>query len=178
MTAPKVGCHLIIFGQAGRDDLDGTLATVKAAGYDGVEIMGSEGYLITEFTSGRTNTRTDRWGGDVHGRSRALIEAVRRQDNAVDTLDALLRQYSLDTQEGLMLMCLAEALLRVPDRATADALIRDKLAAALQPTLVEVEDDSARHAGHMGHGKQRRLAALGPLGNKRGRHAHVSPVVL
>lgn len=37
MTAPKVGCHLIIFGQAGRDDLDGTLATVKAAGYDGVE---------------------------------------------------------------------------------------------------------------------------------------------
>ena len=32
MTAPKVGCHLIIFGQAGRDDLDGTLATVKAAG--------------------------------------------------------------------------------------------------------------------------------------------------
>ena len=59
--------------------------------------------------------------------ARALIEAVRRQDNAVDTLDALLRQYSLDTQEGLMLMCLAEALLRVPDRATADALIRDKL---------------------------------------------------
>ena len=37
MTAPKVGCHLIIFGQAGRDDLDGTLASVKAAGYDGVE---------------------------------------------------------------------------------------------------------------------------------------------
>jgi sugar phosphate isomerase/epimerase len=37
MASPKVGCHLIIFGPAGRDDLDGTLATVKAAGYDGVE---------------------------------------------------------------------------------------------------------------------------------------------
>ncbi len=62
--------------------------------------------------------------------ARTLIEDVRSRDNAVDTLDALLRQYSLDTQEGLMLMCLAEALLRVPDAATADALIRDKLSAA------------------------------------------------
>ncbi|UTW07071.1 bifunctional proline dehydrogenase/L-glutamate gamma-semialdehyde dehydrogenase PutA [Pseudomonas benzenivorans] len=62
--------------------------------------------------------------------ARTLIEDVRSRDNAVDTLDALLRQYSLDTQEGLMLMCLAEALLRVPDAATADALIRDKLNAA------------------------------------------------
>jgi len=62
--------------------------------------------------------------------ARTLIQDVRSRDNAVDTLDALLRQYSLDTQEGLMLMCLAEALLRVPDAATADALIRDKLNAA------------------------------------------------
>ncbi len=37
MGVPAVGCHLIIFGQAGRDDLDGALATVAAAGYDGVE---------------------------------------------------------------------------------------------------------------------------------------------
>ncbi|MCF7203302.1 bifunctional proline dehydrogenase/L-glutamate gamma-semialdehyde dehydrogenase PutA [Pseudomonas oligotrophica] len=66
----------------------------------------------------------------IRERARALIQAVRSRDNAVDTLDALLRQYSLDTQEGLMLMCLAEALLRVPDPATADALIRDKLGAA------------------------------------------------
>jgi len=66
----------------------------------------------------------------IRREARSLIEAVRGRDNAVDTLDALLRQYSLDTQEGLMLMCLAEALLRVPDSATADALIRDKLNAA------------------------------------------------
>lgn len=59
-----------------------------------------------------------------------LIEHIRQQDNAVDTLDALLREYSLDTQEGLMLMCLAEALLRVPDKTTADAFIRDRLSAA------------------------------------------------
>ena len=66
----------------------------------------------------------------VRQQARSLIQDVRSRDNAVDTLDALLRQYSLDTQEGLMLMCLAEALLRVPDAATADALIRDKLNAA------------------------------------------------
>jgi len=66
----------------------------------------------------------------IRSSARTLIEDVRSRDNAVDTLDALLRQYSLDTQEGLMLMCLAEALLRVPDAATADALIRDKLNAA------------------------------------------------
>jgi RHH-type proline utilization regulon transcriptional repressor/proline dehydrogenase/delta 1-pyrroline-5-carboxylate dehydrogenase len=57
----------------------------------------------------------------IRSNARTLIENVRSRDNAVDTLDALLRQFSLDTQEGLMLMCLAEALLRVPDAATADA---------------------------------------------------------
>ena len=59
-----------------------------------------------------------------------LIVDVRKRDNAVDSIDALLQQYSLDTQEGIMLMCLAEVLLRVPDADTADALIRDKLNAA------------------------------------------------
>ncbi|MFN3579454.1 MAG: bifunctional proline dehydrogenase/L-glutamate gamma-semialdehyde dehydrogenase PutA [Pseudomonas sp.] len=63
-------------------------------------------------------------------RATQLIIDVRKRDNAIDSIDALLQQYSLDTQEGIMLMCLAEALLRVPDADTADALIRDKLSAA------------------------------------------------
>lgn len=45
-------------------------------------------------------------------------------------IDAFLQEYSLDTQEGIILMCLAEALLRIPDAATADALIEDKLSGA------------------------------------------------
>lgn len=45
-------------------------------------------------------------------------------------IDALLLEYSLDTQEGILLMCLAEALMRIPDSATADALIKDKLTVA------------------------------------------------
>lgn len=60
----------------------------------------------------------------------ALVKDVRQQDDAVDSIDLLLQQYSLDTHEGVLLMCLAEALLRVPDSATADALIRDKLSVA------------------------------------------------
>lgn len=48
------------------------------AGYDGVEIMGSEGYLINEFISPRTNDRTDEFGGDLEGRLRLPLEIVRR----------------------------------------------------------------------------------------------------
>ncbi|MBE0507858.1 MAG: bifunctional proline dehydrogenase/L-glutamate gamma-semialdehyde dehydrogenase PutA [Marinospirillum sp.] len=59
-----------------------------------------------------------------------LVRDVRRQDDAIDSIDKLLQQYSLDTQEGVLLMCLAEALLRIPDATTADALIRDKLSVA------------------------------------------------
>ncbi|MFE8071555.1 bifunctional proline dehydrogenase/L-glutamate gamma-semialdehyde dehydrogenase PutA [Marinobacteraceae bacterium S3BR75-40.1] len=59
-----------------------------------------------------------------------LIKKVRDTDDAVHMIDALLQEYSLDNQEGVLLMCLAEALMRIPDKDTADALIRDKLSAA------------------------------------------------
>lgn len=59
-----------------------------------------------------------------------LIEQVRASDDAIHMIDALLLQYSLDTREGVLLMCLAEALMRIPDTETADALIRDKLSVA------------------------------------------------
>ncbi|MCM2680381.1 bifunctional proline dehydrogenase/L-glutamate gamma-semialdehyde dehydrogenase PutA [Echinimonas agarilytica] len=59
-------------------------------------------------------------------RAEQLVEQV-RTDNSGDGLDAFLQQYSLDTHEGIVLMCLAEALLRIPDAETADALIRDKI---------------------------------------------------
>ncbi|HSH47318.1 MAG TPA: bifunctional proline dehydrogenase/L-glutamate gamma-semialdehyde dehydrogenase PutA, partial [Halomonas sp.] len=60
----------------------------------------------------------------------SLVREIREMDTAVDTIDELLQQYSLNTHEGLMLMCLAEAMLRIPDKATADALIEDKLGPA------------------------------------------------
>ncbi|MFI9001784.1 FAD-dependent oxidoreductase [Streptomyces sp. NPDC053541] len=50
----------------------------KEAGYDGVEVMGSEGYLINEFIAATTNQRTDRWGGSYENRVRFPLEIVRR----------------------------------------------------------------------------------------------------
>ncbi len=59
-----------------------------------------------------------------------LVASVRAEDNSVQMIDALLQEYSLDTKEGILLMCLAEALLRIPDTPTADALIEDKISEA------------------------------------------------
>jgi 2,4-dienoyl-CoA reductase (NADPH2) len=55
----------------------------REAGYDGVEIMGSEGYLINEFLAARTNRRTDRWGGSFENRLRFATEIVRQTRAAV-----------------------------------------------------------------------------------------------
>jgi RHH-type transcriptional regulator, proline utilization regulon repressor / proline dehydrogenase / delta 1-pyrroline-5-carboxylate dehydrogenase len=63
----------------------------------------------------------------AQGYARALVEGIRRDSAGKGGVDALLNEYALSTQEGLALMCLAEALLRVPDSLTADRLILDKL---------------------------------------------------
>jgi 2,4-dienoyl-CoA reductase (NADPH2) len=55
----------------------------REAGYDGVEVMGSEGYLINQFLSARTNKRTDSWGGSPENRMRFAVEIVRRIREAV-----------------------------------------------------------------------------------------------
>ncbi len=55
----------------------------KAAGYDGVEVMGSEGYFINEFLVNHTNKRTDRWGGIFENRMRLPVEIIRRIRAAV-----------------------------------------------------------------------------------------------
>jgi 2,4-dienoyl-CoA reductase (NADPH2) len=61
-----------------------TAATrARQAGYDGVEIMGSEGYLINQFLVRHTNKRTDRWGGSYENRMRLALEVVRRVREAV-----------------------------------------------------------------------------------------------
>lgn len=55
----------------------------KEAGYDGVEIMGSEGYLINQFIAAQTNKRTDQWGGSYENRIRLALEIVRATRKAV-----------------------------------------------------------------------------------------------
>lgn len=67
---------------------------------------------------------------DAATQTRQLVEHVRNDGKAVKMVDSLLLEYSLDTQEGILLMSLAEALIRVPDNYTADALIHDKMSVA------------------------------------------------
>lgn len=66
----------------------------------------------------------------VTRRATDLVEQVRAREDSTHMIDSMLLQYSLDTREGILLMCLAEALMRIPDSETADALIRDKLSVA------------------------------------------------
>lgn len=75
-------------------------------------------------------TPSDSEKQQITAKTTELIEAIRADKNSIQMIDALLLEYSLDTQEGILLMCLAEALMRIPDAATADALIRDKLSVA------------------------------------------------
>ena len=65
----------------------------------------------------------------VAARALDLVERVRAESSSGSSLDAFLREYSLASREGVILMCLAEALLRIPDAETADRLIADKITA-------------------------------------------------
>jgi 2,4-dienoyl-CoA reductase (NADPH2) len=76
-------------------------ALAQHAGYDGVEIMGSEGYLINEFIAARTNHRTDEWGGAYEQRMRFPVEIVRRVRERVGPNFILIYRLSmLDLVEG------------------------------------------------------------------------------
>ncbi|WP_438384160.1 bifunctional proline dehydrogenase/L-glutamate gamma-semialdehyde dehydrogenase PutA [Asaia sp. BMEF1] len=66
-------------------------------------------------------------GRQAHETARQLVEALRRKGTP-GLVQGLIQEYDLSSQEGVALMCLAEALLRIPDTATRDALIRDKIA--------------------------------------------------
>ena len=67
------------------DDFVRCALLAREAGYDGVEIMGSEGYLLNQFLAPRTNKRTDAWGGTPQKRRRFPVEIVRRTRAAVGT---------------------------------------------------------------------------------------------
>ncbi len=67
----------------------------REAGYDGVEVMGSEGYFLNQFLVTHTNHRTDRWGGDYANRMRLAVEVVRRVREAVGPDFILIYRISL-----------------------------------------------------------------------------------
>ena len=66
----------------------------------------------------------------VQGTAATLVRAVRKNAGKEGGIDAFLQQYDLSSEEGVLLMCIAEALLRIPDAETADKLIADKIPSA------------------------------------------------
>ncbi|SKC15599.1 2,4-dienoyl-CoA reductase (NADPH2) [Kosakonia radicincitans] len=83
------------------DDFAHCAQLAQQAGYDGVEIMGSEGYLINEFLAARTNQREDEWGGDEARRRRFALDVVRKVRERVGREFIIIYRLSmLDLVEG------------------------------------------------------------------------------
>lgn len=83
------------------DDYARSAELARKAGYDGVEIMASEGYLLNQFLCKRVNQRSDRWGGDIHGRMRFAVEIVKAVRRAAGKDFILMVRLSLlDLVEG------------------------------------------------------------------------------
>ncbi|NMM04263.1 NADPH-dependent 2,4-dienoyl-CoA reductase [Paraburkholderia sp. RP-4-7] len=108
----------------GSDEVDRHIANfvtsavlAREAGYDGVEIMGSEGYFINQFLTANTNQRTDKWGGDYSARMRLPVEIVSRTRQAVGPDFIIIYRLSMidlvpggsDWQEVVMLARAVEA---------------------------------------------------------------------
>ncbi|TQV78218.1 NADPH-dependent 2,4-dienoyl-CoA reductase [Exilibacterium tricleocarpae] len=82
-------------------DFVDTSVLAQKAGYDGVEIMGSEGYFLNQFLAARTNQRDDAWGGSYENRMRLPVEVVRRVREAVGEHFIIIYRLSmLDLVEG------------------------------------------------------------------------------
>ena len=77
-----------------------------------------------------------------------LVQRVRARASDQGVIEAFMREYDLSSEEGVLLMCVAEALLRIPDQATADKLIRDKLG-------------DADWEAHLGKSRERLLSGNG-----------------
>ncbi len=102
MTTARV--HTVI------GDFARAAALAQQAGYDGVEIMGSEGYLLNQFLCKRVNKRTDEFGGDIHGRMKFAVEVVKATRQAVGEKFLIMYRLSLldlvedgNTQEEILI---------------------------------------------------------------------------
>jgi 2,4-dienoyl-CoA reductase (NADPH2) len=98
-STPKALCTKEVYDTI--DDFTRCAVLAKEAGYDGVEIMGSEGYLINQFLVERTNKRTDEWGGSYQNRMRFPIEIVKKTREAVGNDFVIIYRLSmLDLVDG------------------------------------------------------------------------------
>ena len=90
--------------------------------------LADEAQLVAELLKHANEGEFER--DNIQTTARELVEHVRKLNEDRSGVEAFLQKYDLSSQEGIMLMCVAEALLRIPDADTADALIADKITAA------------------------------------------------
>ncbi len=96
-----------------------------------------------------------------------LISDIRKEADGGSGIDNFLQEYSLDTEEGIILMCLAEALLRIPDSETADALIEDKLSDAAWDKHLSKSDSLFVNASTWGLMLSGKVTSLGKNSEER-----------
>ena len=105
------------------EDFVNCAVLAQQAGYDGVEVMGSEGYLMTQFTASRTNKREDEWGGSLENRIRFPVEVVRRTRERVGPgLLIMYRISAIDLVEGGLSGDEIDRLAQALEQAGADVL--------------------------------------------------------
>jgi 2,4-dienoyl-CoA reductase (NADPH2) len=105
------------------EDFGRCAALAREAGYDGVEIMGSEGYLLNEFIATATNRRDDEWGGPFENRIRLPLEVIRRvRERAGQDFIVIYRLSMLDLVEGGSTWDEVVRLGREVERAGADII--------------------------------------------------------
>ena len=105
------------------DDFVRCAVLAQQAGYDGIEVMGSEGYLMTQFTALRTNKREDEWGGSLENRIRFPVEVVRRTRERVGaSLLIMYRISAIDLVEGGLTGVEIDRLAQALEQAGADVL--------------------------------------------------------
>ncbi len=98
----------------------------------------------------------------ITGIARLLVESVRAKQKNNAGMQSFLTQYDLSSQEGVLLMCVAEALLRIPDAATADKLIKDKFAQGDWKKHIGASDSMLVNAGTWGMMLTGKLVTVGP----------------
>lgn len=103
---------------------------IKAAplGHVNDRYLADEESLVAELIGNADSGQSART--EILATAATLVRAVRRQAAKESGIDAFLQQYDLSSEEGVLLMCIAEALLRIPDADTADRLIADKITSA------------------------------------------------
>jgi RHH-type proline utilization regulon transcriptional repressor/proline dehydrogenase/delta 1-pyrroline-5-carboxylate dehydrogenase len=121
------GDRLVRMKQAGKEKL-------PMADLDALMVRMNDAYHLDENAAVEEQLGAVTLGGGAKARvretARKLVETVRAKRSLFGGLDSFLQEFGLTTKEGVALMCLAEALLRIPDTQTADLLIRDKIGGA------------------------------------------------